>query len=502
MLFSRSHFLLCCTILLLFFSTPLCAEYTWNQNCMDAYNEVSKLNFNRAKQLIAAEKKMHPSNLIPLYVEAEMEFLYAFISEDERVLQAFKKKNEERIEKIENNKEKSPYKLLLIAEMYSQMALARVKFEEYFGTLYDARKAYKLLIENNELYPSFLPNLRGIGLVHVVVGALPKNFQWIINLVGMDGDIRQGMSEIKRLLDATCTQPEYAWEREDIIVILTFLEVSLEKDKNKDTIRKRFYNLPDLNEKPLLQFVKSVFHMACSENDSVIQLLQNRKINPDAYRIDYLDYLQGTALLNTLDLSAEKYFLKYATGYKGKTFINSAWQRLAWCRLLRNDSAGYHQYINHCLDNTKINTLSDEDHQATKEAETGEIPNIILLRSRLLFDGGYYSRSLSEIAGKQSSNFTSARDQLELTYRLARIFDKTGKKDKAEQYYRQTLNNGAGKPYYFAANSALMLGLLKEDERDTAAALAYFKQCLSMKNHEYQNSLDQKAKAGINRMTK
>ena len=307
-------------------------------------------------------------------------------------------------------------------------------------------------------------------------------------------------TELKQLLDATYTHPELAWEREDIIIILTFLEVSLQKDKNKDIIRKRFYNIPNVDEKPMLQFAKSVFHLACSENDSIIILLENRKYDPTDYQIEYLHYMEAGARLNNLDFSAEKNYLLYVNNYKGKSFVNSGWQRLAWCRLLQGDMKGYQTYISHCLENTKINTLSDEDNQATKEGQSKEIPNVPLLRSRLLFDGGYYTRSLNEIAGKPMSAFPKLRDQLEFTYRLARIFDKTGKKDKAEQYYIQTLENGDLKPYYFAANSALMLGLLKEDARDTTAALAYFKKCLSMTHHEYQNSIDQKAKAGLNRL--
>src|SRR5207249_3466184 len=118
---------------------------------------------------------------------------------------------------IEKNKEQSPYSRLLIAEMYMQMAIARVKFEEYFGTMYDTRKAYRLLMENKTQYPLFKPNLRGIGLIHAVIGAIPKNFQWIVNLLGMEGNIKQGYAELKQLLDATYTQPELVWEREDII---------------------------------------------------------------------------------------------------------------------------------------------------------------------------------------------------------------------------------------------------------------------------------------------
>ncbi len=476
------------------------AEFVWTDNCTEAYNECEKLNFKRANQLLSNEKKLRPDNHITLYIESEIDFLCSFISEDEVVLNKLKKNNWARIDQLESIKDQSPYKRLLIAEMYLQIGMARVKFEEFIGTIYDTRKAYKLLVENQTKYPDFKPNLRGLGLIHSIIGAIPKNYQWIVNLIGLDGNLKQGFAELRELLSATYTQSEYSWAREDLIVILTFLEVSLEKDKNKEVVRKRFYTIQNINEKPMIQFAKSVFHLACSENDSIIQLLEKRKCDPTDYQIEYLHYMEGAARLNNLDFTAEKNYLQYVNQYKGKSFINAAWQKLAWCRLLQGDIKGYQTYINRCLENTKINTLSDEDNQATKEATSKEMPNLLLLRSRLLFDGGYYTRSLTEIAGKPMTEFPKLRDQLEFAYRLARIFDKTGKKDKAEQFYVQTLQNGDTKSYYFAANSALMLGLLKEDAKDTTSALTYFKKCLSMRDHEYQNSIDQKAKAGISRM--
>ncbi len=478
------------------------AEFVWNDNCLDAYHQCQKLNFRKASQLIANEKKLRPSNHVPLYIEGQMDFLFSFISEDETVLDRLKNNNEARINRLEKIKENSPYKKLFLAELYIQKAIARIKFKEYFGTIYDVRKANKLLIENRTAYPDFKPNLLGIGLIHTVTGALPKNFQWIANLLGLEGDIKLGFSELNTLLIASYVQPEINWLSEDVLVILTFLQVSLEKDKNKETIRKRFVVVNDIEEKPLIQFAKSVFHLACNENDSIIHILSTRKHNQQEYQIDYLNYLEGIARLNNLDFTAEKYFLLYVKLYKGKSFVNSAWQRLAWCSLLQGDLKNYQTYINHCLEKTDNNSLSDEDYQATKEATDQEVPNIYLLRSRLLFDGGYYLRSLNEIAGKPKGTFSRLRDQLELTYRLARIFDKTDKKDKAEQYYIQTLENGDATSYYYAANSALMLGLIKEETNDTTLALSYFNRCLNMTQHEYQNSIDQKAKAGINRLSK
>ena len=82
-----------------------------------------------------------------------MDFIDAFVSEDEQVLKKLKEHNELRIEQLEKIKEVSPYTRLCIAEMYIQIAIARVKFEEFIGTMYDTRKAYKILSENKKLHP-------------------------------------------------------------------------------------------------------------------------------------------------------------------------------------------------------------------------------------------------------------------------------------------------------------------------------------------------------------
>ena len=68
------------------------------------------------------------------------------------------------------------------------------------------------------------------------------------------------------------------------------------------------------------------------------------------------------------------------------------------------------------------------------------------------------------------------------------------------EYYMQTLKNGTGSRYYFAANSTLLLGMIYEERNEPEKAKAYFEQCLSLDNHEYQNSIDQKAQAGLDRL--
>ena len=92
------------------------------------------------------------------------------------------------------------------------------------------------------------------------------------------------------------------------------------------------------------------------------------------------------------------------------------------------------------------------------------------------------------------------RDKLEYTYRYGRLFHKTGDLEKAILNYQATINHGEKSHYYYAANSALMLGLLYEEKKDYNNARIYYTKCLAMRKHDYQNSLDQKAQAALERL--
>ncbi len=499
--FMRARFTLLCLLILIPFLSKS-QDFAWNDNCIKAYKESIKLNFFLAHQLMVEEKKKHPSNLLIPYIESQKDFLGTFISEDKNDLETLKKNNGLRIDEVNNYDGKSPYTRLCVAEYYMQIAIGRLKFEEYIGAVYEIRKAFKLLEENQKLYPDFKPNLSSLGFIHANIGSAPKNYQWMMNLLGFHGTIQQGLGELRQLYDATHRQPELAYLHDQTLILLTFLEMTLEKNKSSEAIRSRFYNITNLDQKPLLQFVKVAFHNANGENDSILAILSKRNQPPEAQRLNYLDYLDGNAHLNNLDYTAENYFKRYVSEFKGKSFVKSAYQRIAWIRLLRGDHGGYLSNIKKAGDEKNGSLFSDEDKQAAKEFIGNEPPNLLLLKSRLLFDGGYYQRSLAEIAGKPVSSFPSLRDKLEFTYRLARIFDKTNKQDKAIIYYDQTITNGKNLSYYFAANSALMMGLLYEQKGDALKAEEYFRICLSLRNHEYQNSLDQKAKAGLNRLGK
>ncbi|HLP20279.1 MAG TPA: hypothetical protein VK174_08260, partial [Chitinophagales bacterium] len=140
------------------------------------------------------------------------------------------------------------------------------------------------------------------------------------------------------------------------------------------------------------------------------------------------------------------------------------------------------------------------DKQALKEATAGIMPNISLLRARLLFDGGYYERAATEMNKISENGFKTVEEQTEYFYRTGRIYDEWNKKDSALALYSKAIEKGKDLPRYFAANSAFETGKIYEQRGNKEKATEFYNLCLSFENHEYKNGLDQKAKAGLNRL--
>ena len=73
--------------------------------------------------------------------------------------------------------------------------------------------------------------------------------------------------------------------------------------------------------------------------------------------------------------------------------------------------------------------------------------------------------------------------------------------DKPYHFSHGAFGFSAGAQFtkHFAARAALQTGFIFEQRGDKATAIQWFQRCMDMKDHDFKNSLDQRAKAGIAR---
>ncbi len=148
---------------------------------------------------------------------------------------------------------------------------------------------------------------------------------------------------------------------------------------------------------------------------------------------------------------------------------------------------------------TKGSNVHSRDSQALKEISY-EQPDINLLRARLLSDGGNYDRALAQLVGKSNSDFKSLMHKIEFNYRLGRIYDLSSKFDLALKHYQLAIDLGKSQPYSFASNSALRSGVIYEKNKNIVRAKQFYNLAIDMKNHDYENSIENRAKEGLRRL--
>ena len=481
------------------------AGFTYDANCQQAYQAILSLKFSEAHKLIDTEKSIDQANLLPVYLENYIDFLTLFISEDRNAYNRLKEKKQDRMNLLEQGCKDSPFYNFCLAEVSLQWALSRLKFGDYTTAAFEIRKAHALLTANETVYPSFKINKTALGVVHVIVGIIPDNYKWVVSLMGVDGSLEQGIQEIRQVAEYAGTDELTLLYKPEATFYLAFLAANLQKNK-----KEAMALLPSLNysdgdnpsaKSPLLIFAKATILMKNGHNDEALDVLQERIALTQRYPFYYLDYLEGIARLNRLDYDGSACFERFLKNFKGRNYIRSAYQKLAWIAILQGDTMKFSHFM--IMVKTNGEAVVDEDKQAFKEALTGIFPNVVLLRSRLLFDGGYYDRVLNELLGSPVRNVVKTRrDMIEYTYRLARAYHESGNFTKAIGYYQQTIQRGKKEPYYFAAGSALQLGLLYENNGYCLKADSAYRLCLSINTPEYKTSLGEKARAGLNRVKK
>lgn len=468
-----------------------------------AYMDILRLKFTNAKLIIASEIKKSPGNKANIYLESYIDFLKVIIAEQEKDYDALLSKKSARIKQIEAISKKSPWRLYTLAQMNLQTGIASVKEGDYFKAAVDINKAYGQFDENKKLFPSFLPNKAGLGLLHVLIGTVPDSYKWVTGLFGMEGDVKLGLKELQDLLKSDKALESYPYLYFETLFLTTFITFNLSvAEINNNLLLDIIEN--DKNEKeikssPLLIYAVSSFYSNKGMNDKALKLLLERPKDASYYPFHYLDFITGAALLNKLDTRCRVYFLSYVTNFKGSSFIKSAYQRLAWSYLIDGDLANYKKY----LSRVKIfgDDAMDHDKEALKEAIANNPPDSELLKVRLLFDGGYYSRAEEIIKAVEAASLDNIH-KVEYTYRRARLSHMEGNMEQAKEDYNTTYKSGKDMPLYYAANSLLNLGNIYEDEGKNKEALWCYKECLELDFDQFETSIHQKAKAGISRLNK
>ena len=473
--------------------------FLFNDKVENAYTAVLNLRLTEAQGLTRQLRSSDPDNLAIDFIEDYSDFLKVYLSEDRNIFKQLEVHEDQRLDRLSKLYKdptfRSPYTKYVHAEILLHWGLIQLKFGNYISCFNRIKKAYRLLNDNQKEYPQFSPNLKSLSILHALLSAVPDELKWILKtLGGMEGNIDQAKFELEQVL-VYSSRTQYIFKNE-AIAIYGLIMAHFDNDPASawDLLQKSALNPA---QSPLIAYIFSSLALKNGDNDQAIEFLQATPKGAMYYTFPYLDFMLGLAKLRRLDADAPVYLHKYITEFKGIHFIKECYQKLAWSELLQGNANGYAQYMRNVK---KYGAhVVDEDKQALRESDRGIIPQVTLLKARLLSDGGYYRRAL-DLLESETGLLLQPDYSLEANYRLGRIYHLEKKYAQAIPFYQQAIEKGVNSSTHYACASSLYIGTIYETQKNFRLARLYFQKCLDITSGDYTSSLHQKAKAGLNRL--
>ena len=469
-------------------------QITFSPNCIKAYDALLYLKIPLAKQWIAAEKSENPPNIVPYFLENYIDFFELFLNEDPAAYEKLKGNKKKRIAIIEKGPSNSPLKIWMQSVIQLQWAVVDYKFGSRISAGWGFRDALLLIKQNQKKFPDFTPNLMISGPVQMAASTVPKSYKWFSSIIGVSGNLEQGKQQLSKFLAANDVWAKIF--RNEGIFYHCYLQFYLLNEPESALEYVKNNNL-DVVNKHLFTFMAANLYLNNKQSHLAKQIVKNRNMSSEYMATTVWDFELSYASLYHLEPDTEFYFKRFLKNFKGNYYVKDAWLKLSYWHLLQGNKTEYERCRNMVVSAGKQD--SEADKRAYKEVQSGITPNLQLLKARLLSDGGYHREALQILAGKSTNDFNKSIEKLEFTYRLGRIYDDMGQDEKALQAYGAAYTLGRTSTEYFAARAALQMGMIYENKNQLSAANNEYNRCIALEGHDYENSLEQKAKAGLER---
>jgi tetratricopeptide (TPR) repeat protein len=461
------------------------SQFVMTKNVEMAWDHILELKPDSALRYLETEKLSTPLNPSSFYYSHYALFLQALISGDVSDYNRFNEEAEILTMAIRDSDPHHPEYLYFLSSMHLQKTFLNVYHGEFWQAIRDLYVARRMIRQNSQDWPGFIPNLKIAGIIELLISSVPENYHWIFNCLGMNAELQEAIGKLEKYY-AICS-PE---DKPEALTILALAYGQILPDKDK-----AYKLLKECDEAFMLKAVSRLllaFYASKTGHASEAAGLLEPANQPDRIWCDQAVLLLGITRLNMLEKDAGMYLEYFLDHYKGTNLVRIACHKLSWHYLIRGDTALYISYKQKVL--SEGSDLLSADKQATAEASGNAMPDVQLLKARLLFDAGLYDRALEILHNINVNELESDRNNIEYTYRFARVCHELNMIGRAKELYLKVLSGNAVPDAYFAPYSALQLGLIAEQEGNDEEAKMFYETCLELNRGQYRSGIDREAK--------
>jgi tetratricopeptide (TPR) repeat protein len=483
-------------LFLLSLSTGYAQDFVWTPGLQSAYADLQTLKIQSAQQRMGRESA---ADGVRNFLDDYTDMLLLVTSDDDRLFAAKSEQESNRLDALKKLSDTSPWQRVLMAEVRLHWAFVKLKFGKEVSASWDVIRAYKLLSENQKRFPDFLPTYKSLGTLHIMIGSVPESYVWVAKLLGMQGNIRQGQQELQRAR----RDPTFSLEAQliDLMVRAYVLKFT---DADSQTLARL---VSQHSDNLLLHFFGATIEQKNGHGEQALTYLLNRPVDKSYQPLPVIENILGDIYLQKGEYErASSHFNQFLRTYRGQNFLKDTYYKLFLCHWLAGDQhtsstdAQSRSLLQKVLATGRTTVESDKAAQKFAEASIKKAPasgQKVLMQARLASDGGFTDQALTYLRPCTEASFSTMAEKAEYNYRMGRIYQRKENPDSAIPYLTRALALSETDQLSFGATAALQLGYIYQQKNDRTRARSFFQKALTFKHHEYKNSVDNKAKAGM-----
>ena len=193
------------------------------------------LRFDNAINDFRRAQTQYPDDIKGYFFESMIYFHSAIASREEKTVEQYMDKADEVIDKCEELLDENDNNIDVLfykGQTYSYRSLLLIALNKsLLSAASDGNSGYRILSDVIEKKPDYYDAYMGLGLYKIAISFVPEKFQWLLSLIGFDGDLKEG----KKLLIAAKNNGKFT-KVESQVYLAIFSVREAEEDKG-DTQR-------------------------------------------------------------------------------------------------------------------------------------------------------------------------------------------------------------------------------------------------------------------------
>lgn len=492
-IYTKRALLLIC--LLFFYANPTISQ-SYDERLINAYHMVLDLNFRSEIPSLSSDTYQTTNDkAFQIYILNLQNTLDLLLVNDPGKYKSSTSEGKRYNHILNDLDDNDPFVNYLKIELKVHRGLLKIRYGDRISGAFHLIQAFRNIRNFEEKYTGYLYTLKLSGLLNIILSLFPDQYDWILNMFQVDPDFTKGVNYLKELSESNS---EY--KREGILIYA--LSQSFYGDNSASAV-ETLKSYDHLFDKSLLY---SYLHgLSSSKNrnnrEAIYYFDHCLNFGRSYLQIPAINYHRAESYLKELDYNKASYLYElYLTKPDERQFVKDANYKLYNLSFIYGiPDQGHENYFTRVLTDGSLQTGADK--YAYNRITNKYIPDSTLFKSRLLFDGGYFQKSIETLSVGKVSSFTKTEEKCEFYYRYARNYQLQKAFEDAIEYYSKVLEINGSEEFYFWGNAALNLGHIYSETGAYSEAKKYYERALKYKGDSYQNSIRTEAKAGLKKIS-